>query len=331
MPESSLPTPSAIGPMPSTGRSLCFLCRSPLHSGNRTEESVLPRWVRSRFHLGTDGATEAGQDDFLLKARTIPCCRYCNLKHLVQIENAVRDAVFSGPDAVRALPPTIVHVWLGKIFYGLMCPDQSSIDNDERRGHSWLMDEDGGLQFHRLFLRGLDKRQMAPMKRPGSLFIFETQVPHRIGLQFDFFDNQPLGCVAIRMGSVGLICVFQDGGMVQDALQPPRGERLGNYPLHPSQFREVVAIIAYKASLMKRVPRSNEVRSASISPTGVSFDDWTAEGFSRWQSIVHGQPVSELFDSRSDPVTYLSGPSGEFRKLNPNRKYRFRLASAGVE
>lgn len=275
---------------------------------------------------------DAGQSDFLHQARTIPCCAECNAEHLAHIENTVRNAVIAGPEAVRALQPPIVQLWMEKIFYGLLCYDERFLESSSRCGRLLPRDLFEGFQAHHLFLRSTRNRQMAPLGNPSSLFVYETQVPERIGLQFDFFDNQPLRCMAARMASVGIVCVFRDNGMVRASFQSQAEEAFRNCPLHPSQFREVVAMIAYKTSLIKGRSRPDDLlHSLPVAPAEASFEAWTAEGFSRWLSIVHGQRVSDLFDPRHGLVSYLTGSDGKFRTLDPNKTYRFGLMSVDAD
>jgi len=314
------------------GRSTCFLCGCPLRTKNRTDEHVFPKWMQSHFHLWTDRVNLINRTDMRYKSLLIPCCKRCNTVHLSQIENKMKDAVTEGPEAVRALNPLVVYLWMGKIFYGLLYLEHLLPSNRARRSKPILpRDVLEELEIHHLYLQGARKPLICPFGIPGSIFVFETQVPDSVGLQFDFLDNQPLRCMAMRMGPVGIVCVFHDAGIIR-AFHDSLGDgRPGKRPLHPSQFREIVAMIAYKTRLLRTSPSFllvedpeaiNVIASCS---SDIHFDEWVTEDFCYWLSFFHGQQVEDLFNPPNEFISYLNEPDGKFRDLDRNTHYRFTL------
>jgi hypothetical protein len=198
------------------GRSTCFLCGCPLRTRNRSDEHVFPKWLQSRFDLWNNRLILVNRTEIPYKSLTVPCCKRCNNVHLSQIENKVRDAVAVGPSAVEALDPLIVYLWMGKIFFGILyCEHLLSGERGRRSKPILPRDVLEELGFHHLYLQGTRKRLICPFGIPGSLFVFGTSEPERTNLQFDFLDNHILRCMAIRMGSVGIVCVFHDARMIR--------------------------------------------------------------------------------------------------------------------
>jgi hypothetical protein len=314
------------------GRSTCFLCGSPLRSKNRTDEHVFPKWLQSRFHLWTNRLNLLNRTDILYKSLLIPCCKRCNTVHLSLIENKVRDAVIAGPNAVRALNPLIVYLWMGKIFYGLLYLEHL-LPGDRTRKSKPILPRDvlEELETHHLYLQGTRKPLVCPFGIPGSVFVFGTQQPDRIGLQFDFIDNQPLRCMAIRMGSVGIACVFHDAGIIRSFHDSLGDEAYSNRILHPFQFREIVAMIAYKTRLLKTSPSflmmesPEAINVIATRPSDIHFDEWITEDFCYWLSFFHEQPLDELFNPPNKFISYLNEPDGSFRDLDANTRYTFTL------
>ncbi|MEW4490749.1 hypothetical protein AB1L42_21885 [Thalassoglobus sp. JC818] len=84
---------------------------------------------------------------------------------------------------------------------------------------------------------------------PGSLWIFECQCPEETDLQFDLKDDALNGFIALRFGEIGIIGDFFENGVHQKVAEPLTA-KLANKKLHPHQFTEVVARLAYGASLL---------------------------------------------------------------------------------
>jgi hypothetical protein len=233
-----------------------------------------------------------------------------------------------GPEAVRALNPLIVYLWMGKIFFGLLYLEHL-LSADRARKSKPILHRDAleELEFHHLYLQGARKSLVCPFGLPGSLFIFETKVPNQVGQQFDFFDNQPLRCMAIRMGSVGIMCVFHDGGIIRAFHDSLGKESYNDRILHPSQFKEIYAMIGYKTRLLQTGPtfflaESSEAINVVITrPSDIYFDDWVTETFCHWQSFVHHQPIEELFKPPNEYISYLAELDGKFRELDVNTHY----------
>jgi hypothetical protein len=158
--------------------------------------------------------------------------------------------------------------------------------------------------------------------------VFGTQKPTRVEEQFDFSDLQPALSIAVRMGDVGVVVAFQDGGTVKqfhDRL------RMGNHfrkRLHPIQFAEMAAMISYKAMLLRSRPlyiigdSSDGIQIAHISGGGLSgrivFEEWKTRQFVQVFALYSKVPFEALYVDEVQHWTYLKNPDGSFPIMHPN-------------
>ena len=108
----------------------------------------------------------------------------------------------------------VLFTWLGKIFYGLLHrelflplnrqqPTDGMIATDELIRH---------FSLHHLFLQNVRVPITFKGDFPASLFVYETMSPSDRRFAWDLRDNLHSLFISIRMGTVGLIGVLQDGG-----------------------------------------------------------------------------------------------------------------------
>jgi len=156
---------------------------------------------------------------------------------------------------VRNLGQKTIFQWLGKIFYGLLYkelflhfnradPSTGTITSPE------LLEE---YQLHHYFLQSVRVPMDFETEFPASIIVFETQAPPDSRMQWDFSDEIQSLFIACRLGKVGIIAVLQDGGAQNDLFN--YFEDVLDMPLHPLQFREIVAQIKYKSLLFQRTPK----------------------------------------------------------------------------
>jgi hypothetical protein len=160
----------------------------------------------------------------------------------------MRVAVEKGPDAVAALPAASVYMWLGKLFYGILYREHLLVA-DRRAGKRPIVPNGvrRELRLHHDFMQGIRRTVEFPFGVPGSIFTFGTSLPSRIEQQFDFIDNHQNLSIALRMGSVGLVCCLQEGGLTKRFHDHLRRSYHRKDRLHPMQFREATAEIFYKS------------------------------------------------------------------------------------
>ena len=329
-PENSTPHNHLLKRTVRFGPSTCFLCSAPLRSRNRSDEHVFPKWLQNRFNLWNQRLDLINQTSIPYKQLTIPCCKTCNNQHLSRLENTMREAVAQGPAAIEALPPATVYMWLSKIFYGILYRE-SLLRADRRQGKRSIIPKAllQELRLHHDFMQGIRRSLEFPAGVPGSIFVYGTSVPDRTELQFDFLDNHANRSIALRTGSVGLICCFQDGGMTKAFHDHLERTYYRDTPLHPTQFREATAEVFYKSMLLDSTAlyvvaeTPEKMQILTQLPTGVRFHDWDWLVYCRILGRYWNQPVEELYGGNLGRASSLTGEDGEFLRLDANAHYSF--------
>jgi hypothetical protein len=238
----------------------------------------------------------------------------------------MRRAVESGPLAVSRLDSIIPFLWLGKIFYGILYLEtilkadrtsnsQRTIVHKEALKQLWL---------HHQYLQGTRQNIEFTPSLPASVFVFGTQVPSRTEEQFDFMDLQPARSIAIRMGSIGVVVAFQDGGIVKQFHQRLRMGSHFRQRLHPIQFAELAAMICYKALLLRSRPlyiigeSPRGIKIGHISGGGTVFEEWDARQFVSIFAMFAKIPFDALYVDQVQQWTFLKNSDGTFPIMNPD-------------
>jgi hypothetical protein len=311
------------------GTHTCFLCSAPLRSKNRSDEHVFPKWLQNRFNLWNQRLDLINFTNIPYKQLTIPCCKTCNNEHLSKIEDIVRKAVEAGPNAVANLPSSTLYMWLSKIFYGILYRE-NLLRADRRTGKRPIIPKRvlQGLRLHHDFMQGIRRSLEFPFGIPGSILIFGTTLPNRIELQFDFLDNHANLSIALRMGSVGIICCLQDGGMTKAFHDHVEGDYYRKNRLHPLQFREATAEVFYKSMLLDStalytvVETPHKMQIVTHTPRNVAFREWDWLLFCRILAHYWNQPVEEIYGGQLGRASSLKGEDNKFLTLDPNAHYK---------
>jgi hypothetical protein len=312
------------------GRSTCFLCRCPLRTKNRSDEHIFPKWLQKRFNLRDLRLELLNRSLISYKQLTIPCCKRCNNEHLSRIEVQMRDAVLNGPRSVSRLDPIIPYLWLSKIYYGLLYCEHF-LSSDRKKPFSPIVPREAleNLDLHHYYLQGAKHPIQFPLGLPGSVFAFGTSKPDRIEEQFDFLDLHHKRGIGIRMGSVGLICIFQDGGLIRkfhDSLRRPYYRR---NTLHPVQFRQAAAEVFYKAHLLRTrvgfqlIEDDHKIMVLPQHSSQVLFNDWILEDFCRMLAHFLDQRLEDIYAGDAKYASTIRTPDGKFITINPNHRVVF--------
>jgi hypothetical protein len=311
------------------GQHTCFLCSAPLRPKNRTDEHMFPKWLQHRFNLWNQHLDLINLTDIRYRQLTIPCCKTCNGVHLSKIENQIQKAVEAGPDAVADLPPSVLYMWLSKFFFGILYREHLLLA-DRRSGKRKIIPRKTlqELRLHHDFMQGIRRSLEFPLGIPGSILIFGTSVPDRIEEQFDFLDNHPNLALALRMGSVGIVCCLQDGGMTKAFHDRFEKDYHRENRLHPLQFREVTARTFYKVQLLEstalyivaETPEKMQIMTQM--PPHVAFGEWDLLMFCKMLGHFWNQPVEEIYGGEIGWASSLKGEDDKFLTLDPNQLYK---------
>lgn len=302
----------------------CFLCATSLDNISATEEHVIPKWAQKRFNLWNQQLVLLNRTSIPYRKLTVPCCENCNTYRLQPIERSIANAAANGCESVRNLGLKALFLWLGKVFYGIMYRELFLLLNKNSDDLITIATPEMIREYesHLFFLQAArDKIDFVDFY-PGSIFVFKTQQPDKVELQWDFCDNVMTMFLAIRMGSVGIISVLGDGGAQQ--LFESRYKELMDFPLHPLQFRELCALIMYRSTLSTRTPKyftisdsndSQPYKSYQLPLGGLSrkplFENWDASEYAKYISYNTSIPLHYLFKPPDLVKSWISDESGK--------------------
>lgn len=226
----------------------CFLCGT--HSGI-TQEHVFAKWMQHGYNLWDKRLTLLNGTLLQYRNLKIPCCWHCNGVELGRLENLVSNAVGQGYESVKQLGDRPLYLWAAKIFYGILRKELSLLRNRRQPEAGPIVPEEVLRSFSNLhlFLQGVRGRHDFAGTPPYSLLLFNV---HDVGGEhrFGFRDSIPYKTLSLRIGEVGLIVVFEDGGLAQESYGRYALD-VGGRKLHPIQFDEVYARVSYQMSLVE--------------------------------------------------------------------------------
>lgn len=283
-----------------------------------TREHVFPKWLQRKLNLFDRKLHLLNGTLIAYRNLTVPACSKCNGVVLSNVENKLACALAGGAQAVRSLGPELLYVWLAKIFFGIMyaegllpfdrsLPDSEPIVSDEVLG---------GFRF----LHFLMQAARAPIEFIGnetnfhtSILVFPLQQHPDPSHRFMYRDDVVFGCIAVRVDTVGLICVT-DGG-AQERLANEVMPALFDHNLHPLQFEEVCAKIFVKARTMNRTPKyvsafsPNRNQVIQMPLAGLSskpiFDEWDQELYGQVLASFTGLPLETISPGNGMTMTWI--------------------------
>ncbi|MDU0341845.1 hypothetical protein [Bosea rubneri] len=240
----------------------CPLCGRSTQRYVHTEEHIVPLWLQQKHDLLNQRLTIPNFIDKRYRSVKIGICARCNNQRFGAIESRLAPA-FTHPDPYAALArvdDAVLAFWLGKIHWLLARKSHSAHDHRQRDdpspGRILPTEVLEGQRLCGMTLRcfATGKGMVAchrddpPVPQffyeaPYTLYRFRIdERDQRIGA-FDLIDNAMLAGIALRSGSVGLICLF-DGG-IHGRFLTQRYAYLDGNALHPRQFSELVGQIFY--------------------------------------------------------------------------------------
>lgn len=245
----------------------------------------------------------------------------------------VQAATEAGYEAVKALEPQTLFLWVGKIFFGMLYRelflplDRGAVSSDP------IVSADNMkmFQMHHYFLQS----SRVPMafecfdaEVPWTIYVFQVQPLKTHRANWDFRDDINYRTAFVRMGTLGILAAFDAGAISMDA-----GDsflRYAKHPLHPLQFEELGAAFFYKASLFDRTPKlivteTEGLHKIMIMPiAGLStkpvFRDWDFHTFAQVLSIFTDTPLEQIHPVPGKIMTWLrQQENDEFMHLSVDK------------
>lgn len=235
----------------------CFLCGTRLTRTNRSAEHVVPKWLQRRHNLWNQ-QLELLDGSFLpYRQATVPACRSCNGGVLHDLEDDLAPAFAAGRDAIDALPAERLWLWLLKLSYGLLRIEHRVPQNRADRSGPTILDAAGtaaGALLH-LYLQSVLGLTVIDSTLPlASIFTFQVQQHAEAERNFDLIDLLlPGPLIAVLAGGVGIVAVTTDLGAAEYHGVPGLDE-LRDFPLHPTQFHEIVGRVMFATHLLDEGP-----------------------------------------------------------------------------
>jgi hypothetical protein len=231
----------------------CFLCGTALSVSNRTDEHVFPKWMQRRFNLWNQELTLLNGTPIRYRSLTIPCCESCNTYWLSQVEEKVAAAFEAGHEAVARFDRTLLALWIWKLYYGLHFK-QIALPVDRQQPAGPAIVSTGYLgRFAEVHHTLQAMRQKVRFQRvPGSVFVYEAQVPDRPEYQFDYRDSRLTAFLALRAADTIVMASFDWEAMASVLVDSARLDVAARIALHPVQFTEVAAHGSYISAKFNR-------------------------------------------------------------------------------
>lgn len=289
----------------------CFLCGKTFPIDQITREHVFPRWLQRKFDIWNRQLTLVNGTRIKYRSFTAPACVECNGISLSRIEDKVASALPSGAEAVRALGHEVLYVWLSKLMFGalyveaLLPADQSNhhagpilpstVLGNFRHLHFMMQAARTSIEFHSF-----------ETSFHASVLVFPVQQHPSAAHRFMYRDDVVHGCIAVRLDTVGLICVA-DGG-AQERLAEEIFPKLFSHNLHPLQFEEVCAKVFMKARTQRLVPKYvTAISPGRTSVTQIPFGGMSRGIFGEWNQELYGQILA---DFTGHPLDIISPGGG---------------------
>ena len=291
----------------------CFLCGS---SADITAEHVFPKWLQRSYDLWNQRLRLLNGTSIPYKSLCIPCCKKCNSEYLSGIEKSVSNVVARGYEEAVRLETRTWYLWAGKIFYGIL-RKELSLPADRSNPSKGAIATNSLLKHFsnlHLFIQGVRGKHHFGGEVPYTVLVCNL---HGASSHFDFRDDLFQFSMSIRMGEVGVIVTFEDGGLTQETYGKYVAE-VGGRKLHPIQFTELYAKVCYQNSLRENslsyLTVSDEEgkgrATTTIANASTMIREWNQEEFAELLQFHLGENVTVDFQPPDLVSTWMVEPDG---------------------
>lgn len=229
----------------------CLVCADEI-SVTPSREHIISDWILRLLNLHGQNITLPNNTLLRYSKYIVPCCSSCNALMGTKLEQPISEAFASGFDSFEKFilsdnGSSKLFAWLSFLFIKSHYKDLSlAHERDLRVAGRTIAEEleyDWG-DLHHIYCLARSPYTKAGIHPDalGSLAIvpifsdFERE-------PFDFIDLTAARTIGIRIGEVGVVAVFGDGGAVLDQMNQRILQKISG-PLGFAQFRELVANFA---------------------------------------------------------------------------------------
>jgi hypothetical protein len=315
----------------------CFLCGKYLVT-ECSVEHVFPKWLLKKYNLWNQKIDLLNASTLQYRQLTIPCCEECNNQHLSRVEDEVSKSVKEGFESARKVPEKSWYLWVAKIFYGILRKEVSLVIDraNPKKGNILTGDVLASFKSLHLFLQAFRGMHRFNGDVPYTILLCNL---HDIGEKFDFRDNFSQSTVAVRMGEIGIIVSFEDGGLVKNTYGK-YVDKVDGRKLHPVQFMELYAKVSYQVKLLKTpltyVTESHvegqRIATTQIVNSSTYREEWNQEEFSHLLNFHVSQWECDGFQVEYSPPekvsTWMVDGAGDILLLSleewkaPNKRFK---------
>lgn len=287
----------------------CFLCGA--RSGKITQEHVFPKWMQRSFDLWDKRLTLLNSTQLQYRNLRIPCCSKCNGVDLEKVERELSSAVAQGYQGLRTVSERTLYLWAAKIFYGILRKEFSLLRVRRQPEVGSIVPEAALRSFSNLhrFLQGARGCHDFIGTPPYSVLLFNL---HDVGGEhrFGFRDSIPHMTLSVCMADIGVIVVFEDGGLAHETYGRYE-QAVAGRKLHPIQFEEVYAKVTYQTSLVDsgvEYLTSKTDGDESSCRTTVLKRGVPSEWLQREFAEVLKQHVADWLGNQAHKITWYEAP-----------------------
>jgi hypothetical protein len=190
----------------------------------------------------------------------VPCCVRCNSLLGQSFEIPISKLLKGGYEAVcehlKKNGPWLLYLWLSLVFFKTHLKDRSlRFSLDKRKGTEKIAEIYDWNTMHHIHcvIRSIYTGIPLNRKIMGSFFLLPAKVASHIE-PFDYIDLFFTKTVFLRFNQIAIFCVIDDACATYSLMKDgPINKMTG--PLSPIQLREMMARMAYAASLVSTKPK----------------------------------------------------------------------------
>jgi hypothetical protein len=239
---------------------VCFVCADEM--AEPTKEHVVPDWVLRKFSLHNQFITLPNGTLLKYANYVIPCCWSCNQLLSKELETPISKAFNEGFEGVKNFLANgygqKLFSWLALIFIKMHYKDNLLPANRDRRSVSGTISKEMGYDWgdmHHTYCLARTEFSKATVRPEalGSLGVFSILRDSKEREPFDIGGFTFANTFSLRIGDVGVIACFGDGGAVLYKLNQLFLQKLEGKLSFP-QFRELLAHFACCRLHLKNPP-----------------------------------------------------------------------------